>query len=398
MARFPVSVCKSVQKYAIYTQMVDAMAKYSEILELISPYRRLTKGIEAMSDEMLEMLDTNEVSVAIDPGNGRVAAIVVGDNGQAKTITFPSAKSLRGASSYQLFARRGLRAGSFGQLRADEHIISWDGIERFVGRLAVEEAAQQSDARNSATRYYDGWINDYVLVAIARATNAPSVSARVALGVPAELWADVQADVIKALKGTHRFEYNGTARTVRINEVIVDREGQAAWRVLPENQRNGRVFIIDIGDGTANIIQLLDGEIKRSTTLQLGVATILDDLDNALIGRGLRKMTQGERIGLMDALRDQQPYSYTVNNRPVAIDQLAKSYFNDATTTFVQLLQSRLPLGQADHIWFIGGAVYFMGDRMQQLIPVLKMPTSSPELMNALGYAQALGIKTKKRR
>lgn len=348
-----------------------------------------------MSDEML---DTNEVSVAIDPGNGRVAAIVVSDNGAARTITFPSAKSLRGASSYQLFARRGWRAGSFGQLGPDEHIIAHDGIERFVGRLAVEEAAQQSDARNSATRYYDGWINDYVLVAIARATTAPSVSARVALGVPAELWAEVQSSVIKALKGTHRFEYNGTARTVRINEVIVDREGQAAWRVLPENQRNGRVFIIDIGDGTANIIQLLDGEIKRSTTLQLGVATILDDLDNALIGRGLRKMTQAERIGLMDALRDGRPFAYTVNNRPVAIDQLAKNYFADAATTFVQLLQSRLPLSQADHIWFIGGAVYFMGDRIQQLIPVLKMPSQSPELMNALGYAQALGIKTKKRR
>lgn len=309
----------------------------------------------------------------------------------------PSVKSLRGASSYHLFARREMASASWAALRADEHIISRNGIERFVGRLAVEEAAQSSDARNSASRYTDGWINDFLYAAVARALPAATtITARVALGVPAELWAEVQAPVTAALKGVHRYTYNGREVTLRIIDVQVQREGQAAWKMLPEGKREGRVLLFDIGDGTANILQMIDGEVRRSITMPLGVGTVLDDVDNALIGRGWRKMTQAERIDLMNALRDGEEYCYTVGNVRRRIDDLAAAHFTDAAESFVQVLRSRLPLDNADHLWLIGGGVYFMGDAMRRLIPALKIPAVGPELLNVQGYAAALGVAPKK--
>ncbi len=374
------------------------------ILPYLSRYRQLIATWEGeMSETKIEYVVADEttdapsatVDVVADVGNGRTAILVIAD-GMTREVIMPSSRSLRGASSYQLFARRELPAGSWSSLKADEHIITRNGIEHFVGRLAVEEASAASDARNSATRYTDGWTLDFLFAGIARALpRATTITARIITGVPAELWAEVQADVAKTIKGKHSYSYNGRDVTLRVTDVQVLREGQAAWKVLPEGQREGKTFLFDIGDGTANILQIVDGDVRKSVTLPLGVGTILDDLDNTLLGKGWRKLTGAERIDLMNAMRDGNNYSYTVDNHARRVDELARAQFTDAAETFVQVIRSKLPLDQADHLWLIGGGVYFLGDTLQTLLPALKVARTSPEMLNVQGYAASIGIAKK---
>lgn len=341
------------------------------------------------------------VEAAIDIGNARTVAIVRdAATDRVTEIVLPSALSLRGASSRRVFEARSCGAGAWHTLGKDEHIVERNGIERFVGRLAVEAAQVASTARGSDERYADGWSLPFVLATLAAACpRATTITARIVTGVPAELWSQVHTSVVEALRGTHRYTYNGRSVVLKISEVIVKREGESAWRALPEGKREGRCFIINGGGRTFDVAALRDGEVVKYKTWDLGVETVLDDVDEALGAQGLRALTLRERGELLDALRDQQPYAIVVSNHRQRIDGIARDYLLDAATSFVQVLKSLGPmLAGADHVWLVGGAVYFMAARMRELLPVLQVPDRAPELITAYGYFAEFGPQALRRK
>ena len=69
-------------------------------------------------------------------------------------------------------------AAVLGKLERDEHVIERDGVERFVGRLAVEHIAAASSGRGSDARYHDGTTLDFILAGIAAALPGPARSRR----------------------------------------------------------------------------------------------------------------------------------------------------------------------------------------------------------------------------
>ena len=120
------------------------------------------------------------VDVVADIGNARTVVLVRRDGEDVPmALTMPSVRSLHGAFSWELFAARGLAPQSWGKLERDEHVIERDGVERFVGRLAVEHIAAASSGRGSDARYHDGTTLDFILAGIAAALpGASKITAR----------------------------------------------------------------------------------------------------------------------------------------------------------------------------------------------------------------------------
>jgi hypothetical protein len=336
--------------------------------------------------------ETTVYEVGADVGNARTV-ITVRDpqSGKISDVRFPSVKSLRGASARSLFAQRGISLGQWSRLRDVDHILTVDGIERFIGLLAVEQAAVADAARGSDSRYYDGFIDDFLLAGVATALpKVNEITIRLSVVVPAELWGGINERVATALTRSFRYAYNGREVSLNVVETIVLREGHAAWYVLPEHQRGGRTLVIDGGGRTFNIVALDGGLLSAPPkTLDLGIEGVLDDVDNTLINQGARALTLRERIALQDALRKNEPYSINHDRQKVAIDPIAKAHFKSAAQSFAQVLRARVPLAMADHLWLVGGAVYFMADTLQANIPGLCVPDDA-EALNAYGALAAL--------
>jgi hypothetical protein len=336
--------------------------------------------------------ETAVIDVAADVGNGQTVVYVGG-----LPVVMPSAVSLIGASSYQLFSERRLPYGSWSKLDATDHVFQWEGseAETFVGELALE-ARESSSARGSDSRYVDGWTLPLILSAIASARPRESaLTVRLATGVPAKLWGQLAPQVEAALKRVHRFRYNGRPVTVTIREVLVEQEGPVVVSVLPERFRHGRLLLVDIGERTTNVALLLDGQLKSATTKEFGVGGVMDDITKALLGRGWREPTPVERRALRGALVAGDAYSYTVGNQPQRIDVIARSFFENGARALLRELRALAPVDQADHQVVVGGGAYFFGAALRQELPTIWTPEADAEYLTARAYAALVGLPTK---
>jgi hypothetical protein len=334
------------------------------------------------------------IDLVIDIGNSEVYAMATSGGKALRPLRMASLKSLRGANAAKLLAERG-RPGDWKALAGDEHVVTVDGIDRYVGRLAAETATHAAHARGSEERYSDGWNLDYLYAAIGALTSgAAVVRASVVTGLPFDLWAAHQADVAKTIKGKHSFSYNGQPKTLTVTSVAVEREGVSAWHALPAEWRTGGpMLIIDWGGHTANIVVMAaDGAIVDGMTQPVGCETILDDISQALP----RPLTTAERAGLLVALRDGAA-AFTIPHNGRAIDVLpaAAKHFDDAALTFSQKLKAAIPQAmrsQLSTIALVGGTAYAIGARLARHIPPLKLLAKDHEFANLLGNASKHGL------
>src|SRR5581483_8358300 len=162
--------------------MSDASETTYKLLQLLAPskLRQLAAAVsegEMTHDQTCDTIElvvpsaTSEpvvIDVAADVGNARTL-ILVRHGDETTEISMPSVRSLRDAFSYRIFDARGLPRDAWQNLAADEHVIAYDGVERFLGRLAIDYAAVSSTGRGSDARYFDGTIADFVLAAVAAA-------------------------------------------------------------------------------------------------------------------------------------------------------------------------------------------------------------------------------------
>lgn len=338
------------------------------------------------------------LDLVIDIGNSETYALVVRDGQLMKPIRLPSVKSLRGANMAALLADRG-RPGDAGALGADEHVITVDGIDRFVGGLAISSSAYPTTARGSEARYADGWNLDFLYAAVGALTRGVEhITARVVTALPYGLWAPHQAEVTAALlngKKPHFFSYNGQPKRLTIREATVEREGHIAWWALPAEWRQGTTLIIDWGGHTANIV-LVDSKGNvvpgRAMTQPVGCETILDDLSTELP----RTLSLPERAALLGALRDGlSSFALNMGGQPLEIMPRAQARFADAARTFAQKLTATIP--QQDRATFgavvlVGGTTYTTATSLRERIPVLRTMAKDHEFANLLGAAIRHGL------
>jgi hypothetical protein len=337
------------------------------------------------------------VEVTADIGNARSVVLVrEAESATPTAVTMPSIRSLHGAFSYELFAARGLAAGSWSKLRSGEHVLERDGTERYVGALAAEFAPAASSGRGSDARYSDGTTLDFILAGIAAALpGATKIAAKLTTMLPISLY-HLAPGVVAALRGTHRYTYNGRAITLTIGAVEVKREGEAAFAAI-DGDTSGNVVLVDVGGRTANVALFKDGTYRTGATLELGVQAALDNLDKALIGRGLRPLSLTERDELEAALIAGRDYSIVHAGASVRVDDIARGQLDTTAHALAQELQAKVKLDQAARVVCVGGGAHpgLFGNVLRQEIKRLELP-GLRELANAYG---AMGTKkaTKKR-
>lgn len=336
--------------------------------------------------------------VVADTGNARTVVLVLP---QGETVPFvgqlPSVRSLHGAFSWEIFAARGLPAGSWHKLERDEHVIERDARERFVGRLAIERIAASSSGRGSDERYFDGTTLDFVLAGIASAVpkHITKITARLTTMLPIGLWHHAPR-VAETLPGKYELRYNGRDMTIVISTVTVRREGEAAFAAL-EGDTSGPVVVIDVGGRTVNIALFMNGVFRSGRTLELGVQAAFDNLDKALIGRGLRTLTLAERDELEAALIAGRSYAIIVDGKAVDIAPLARGQLDETAQSLATQTYACVPMSQARRIVFVGGGAHgaLFGDMMRAQIPRIEIG-GLRELANAYGALPAGAVAPKK--
>lgn len=339
------------------------------------------------------------IDMVIDIGNSETYALAVRDGQLLKPIRMPSVKSMRGATAAQLLAERG-RAGDWAALGVDEHVVTGpDGIDRFVGGLAISSSAYPTTARGSEERYADGWNLDFLYAAVGALTRgAEHITARVVTALPYGLWAAHQSDVSATLlngRKPHSFSYNGQPKRLTIREASVEREGHVAWWALPVEWRQSLTLILDWGGHTCNIV-LVDaaGDVVpgRGMTQPVGCETILDDLSAELP----RPLTIGERAALLSALRDElAAFTIPVGGASLDIMPRAKARFRDAAKTFAQKLTatiSQQDRAMISSVVLVGGTAYTTATPLRERIAVLKTLPKDHEFANLLGAAIRHGL------
>lgn len=338
--------------------------------------------------------------VAADIGNARAVVLVRADGDDIPTaIMLPAVRSLHGAFSADVFASRGAQPGSWGKLARDEHIIERDGVERFLGKLAVERSRAASSGRGSDARYYDGTTLDFILAGVAAALpNATSVRVKLTTMLPISLW-HLAPNVEAALRGSHSFAYNGREMKVQITSVAVKREGEIAFGSIA-GDTSGNIMIIDGGGRTVNVALFKDGEYRTGATFDnMGVEVALDNADAVLLRRVGKRLQLSERAALLDAMVAGQPYSITFNGENVAMHTIARQQFDVVAAALVQELSTLGIVGAARRVVFVGGAAHgaLFGDAIKAAIPQTETNTLK-ELANAYAAMNAQPAKKAKRR
>jgi hypothetical protein len=345
-----------------------------------------------------------ELTVAADVGNARTDILVqIGDGGgRPILIEMPTVRSLEVVNSRQVFDRRGLAPGDWAGLGDGDHVLNFDGIERYVGQIAVDFARAQSSGRGSDRRYSDGTTAEFILAGIARALpkGAADVVVRCATLLPIKLWPAHAGAVERALRTTVSYGYNGRQVRARFEYAKALREGEAAYHAL-DKKPAGRAVIVDIGGRTVNVALFSDGVYQDGDTIDnMGIEAALDALDRQLEAEALRRLTFAERLELQAAMRDGQ--SYTISHRQVAhrIDGKARKIFDATAGTLNQELARLFTMEDAESGALIGGGAFptFFGDVLNREYRVLDL-VNEPETRNVYGaFAQLVGQPVKKAR
>jgi hypothetical protein len=331
--------------------------------------------------------DVVEVTLAADIGNARADLLVQAGADRPIAITMPALRSLDIVFARDLFDRRGLPPTGWRQLAPDEHVISRDGFDRYLGKLAVEHARASSGGRGSNDRYSDGTTAEFILAGLGAALpKATKFAVRCATLLPIKLWATHHQHVENSLRGRRDYTYNGRQLDAQFDYVAVIREGEAAYHALPTPPK-GRAVIVDAGGRTINVALFADGRYHDGATIDnMGVETVFDSLDRMLEIGGLRPLRLDERIELQRRMVDGQAFSISHGGLWHRIDTKARQLFDRAASTIVQEIKRLVDLDSAEGGAFVGGGALpaFFGDVVTTTVPILAQ-ISDPQSANVAG-------------
>jgi hypothetical protein len=339
------------------------------------------------------------VTMAADVGNARTELLVQIGDAAPTLISMPTVRSLDVVFARDVFDTRGVAPDAWHTLAPDEHILHVDGVDRFLGKLALDYARAPSSGRGSDARYSDGTTTAFLLAGLAAAApRARQFVVHCATLLPIGLWAQHATEVAASLRGVHRYSYNGRPIEARIESVLVVREGAAAYRTLSQPPL-GRTVIVDGGGRTVNVALFNNGAYVDGATIDhMGVEAALDALDRQLEIDGVRRLTLAERLELQFAMREGQPYTISHRQVTVRVDPLARRVFDATARTLVQEIRRLVKIEAAERGAFVGGAAYapFFGRVVSDALPVLEL-VSEPEHCNVVGALTQLRGHTPKK-
>ena len=307
------------------------------------------------------------IALGIDIGN----ATVVATNGE-NTIVLPSVYTFMG----DLSAARANPAAL---------IVGIDNRSYIVGEAAFDQAGETS-LLGTDDRYGAVICRLFLYAAIGRLyphSECEPMLLNVALGTgtPINLH-DLNADAIRRLYcGDHSFTVNDALYVVHITQVHIGAEARSAGALLPEAARSGRTAIIDGGGKTTNVALFSNGIYKNGGTYPYGFTKAMTDFTYHLDSQAAYELQR--------AITQKKPFFITSAGKRERIDVLFRAHIEGYAADVIDALSAKVPIAQADNVYFIGGQQYFVANELKERgIKVASFDALAPEAVNAAAYYQ----------
>jgi len=341
----------------------------------------------------------NTYDTGFDFGNGEATVTLFDLHGQLQSLTVPSVTAEGTLSGLQeIRGASGAHDHPY-KLYDDDYILSFDGEDKHIGRLALVYSSDPHETRNDINRYWSKTSLEFLLTLSGSLIFDREFTLNVVTGLPAETYSTLNKRQVKeALEGDRAFWLNGTSRMAHIKVAKVVQEG-AGGIVLYGTKEPVKQAIIDIGERTTDIFTARGQEpiADQCKGRDKGVANAAELLNTLVYTACARELTIDERRRILRAHVSFQPYpdipvagrSLTDEElRPWAETALRKTgkFIRDFTSKVLKSDEKGHVAADLKSVILIGGGAYYFLQDIQERIPFAKMG-ENPEYANSRSYA-----------
>jgi hypothetical protein len=341
------------------------------------------------------------IGIGHDHGNTGTTDVVYLD-GKERMITFPSA-SADGSLKRLAKARRASGNDSIvldiQALERDEYVLIYDGVERFIGDLALTQGQVASTGRGDIHRYWSRRSLECLLVSAGTLIPDTSFELLVVTGLPVETFDETTCKQVKAaLNGMHHFTLNGRERMayVKVGKVLM--EGAGASLLNGMEDTDDIHGVIDIG-GYSTDLYVRQGLQAKSTLCRgfdVGVENAGDKISGWFEETYGYALTSQERTNILYASIGARNYPrIRANQSIIAESELAhwtQKYLREVGDMITERISKTWRTGETGRVAanfsqvdVIGGGAYYFINTIKEIIP-FATGARDPEHANARGY------------
>ncbi len=273
-----------------------------------------------------------------------------------------------------------------------------DGRDLFVGDLARLQSAIPSRPQD---RQRDLQMVKALVIAALLSANAPPEINTLTTGLPVAWYlADRQA-LAETLTGRHRVKYNGrdVEITIHKTDVVPQPVGAVYDAVFSETARptdphrwaRGKIAVVDIGDGTRDLI-LMDG-MNYIGKLSKSYTTATAGQIKRLLARDIAERYQLE-LPLVEMDHVLQARTITLWGKEIDITDMVTAALNDATTTIISDANDLWKLRKTfSTVICCGGIAPVIFPHILKAFPSAFLP-SNPQTTNVDGFYKRALVRT----
>ena len=289
---------------------------------------------------------------------------------------------------------------------AADLVLVYEGVELFVGDLAIRQSQDATSGRGDVGRYWSGHTKRLFLTMCGQAWPGQHMQLYVVTGLPVEVWSEENAaKVAHNLMGMSEYVLGGQKQKTTVLGVLVVMEGAGAGAQLGGDDPDLEEATLDIGGRTtlAYWTRAQEPILAKCGQLDAGVEKIGDNLSawfEQTYGRPLRLFERRDLIRhALDPKAHPHPKIHVAGTLITITSQLRAEVqrVGDEIASFVKRIWRSSERGavaaEAASVHLVGGGAYYFGDTIRAIIPNIIIP-DMPEAQNAYGYlsiAQAIG-------
>lgn len=313
------------------------------------------------------------VVVGADIGNATTTVVAHGS--PARVSFFPSFIAEVGIGPYEGLSR----------IETDRHHLTVKGASALVGADALEGMGATTllaelDQADAWKRYVNQRSLYCLLAGVSAAfPSADLVGVKLATGAPLSIYQAHGEAIRRHYLGEHRYTYNGHERRLVVEDVRIYGEGREALRLLPPEQRRGRIAVHDVGGRTWNVLLFKDGALVGYETFDLGVERLLARVEAMPRDPGARWAVQAEMR--------RNPKAHAVIRAELA--RLIEG--EKERPGALAVIEQKVRIDKAERHALIGGGAMYPALALTRRygVPAVALNGEAPEAANALAYALA---------
>ncbi len=342
----------------------------------------------------------NTYTCGYDYGNALTKFIVYQGDRAKPPIQLPSAV-LKGNPDKLLRAYQGMQHATRVKdiLGEEDHILSMNGGEYYVGHLALNQANKIDPMTvGVASRYWEHSALYVLLTASGTAIHDADYELIVVTGLPVISYHPENVVRVKALyNGTHHFTLDTRERTahIKVGKVLAEAAGAIIVGGLEDEART--YGVLDIGSYTMDLYTL-DGLFPvadKCASYEVGISTIIKWVNEQFEGKYQFPLSPAQQAAILpcyeqhsyDALglQSREQSSDIMNWTTTALKELA-SQIENKVAEYWRTGSKGLIAANFARVEVVGGGAYYLTEFIQRFIPHARM-LKNPEFANVRGYA-----------